>query len=57
MAPGYKDKDTGGVVLAFNGSLVSWTHTVVAYSMHPPFVLRIGIGDLHADLMRVQLLS
>jgi Frag1/DRAM/Sfk1 family len=31
MAPGYKDKD-GGVVLSFNGSAVSWAHTVVAYS-------------------------
>lgn len=32
MAPRYKDKD-GGVVLAFNGQWVSWSHTVVAYSM------------------------
>ena len=27
----YKDKD-GGVVLTFNGSWVSWAHTIVAYS-------------------------
>lgn len=32
MAPGYKDKDTGGVVMSFSGSWVSWSHTVVAYS-------------------------
>lgn len=32
MAPKYKDKD-GGVVLTFNGQWVSWSHTVVAYSM------------------------
>ncbi|PKS04956.1 hypothetical protein jhhlp_008322 [Lomentospora prolificans] len=28
---GYKDKD-GGVVLSFNGTWVSWSHTVVAYT-------------------------
>ncbi|KAI1010751.1 hypothetical protein LB503_005245 [Fusarium chuoi] len=31
MASKYKDKDTG-VVLSFNGSLVSWAHTAVAYT-------------------------
>ncbi|KAM0426898.1 hypothetical protein ACHAPT_007796 [Fusarium lateritium] len=31
MASKYKDKDTG-VVLSFNGSLVSWAHTTVAYT-------------------------
>jgi len=31
MASRYKDKDAG-VVLAFNGQWVSWTHTAVAYS-------------------------
>lgn len=42
MAPKYKDKD-GGVVLAFNGQWVSWSHTVVAYSM---FELRPGCASL-----------
>lgn len=32
MGSRYKDKD-GGVVLSFNGTWVSWSHTVVAYSM------------------------
>ena len=56
MAPGYKDKDTGGVVLAFNGSLVSWTHTVVAYSEHLP-VPRIGLEEPRSDLKCAQLPS
>lgn len=33
MASRYKDKESGGVVLSFNGQWVSWSHTVVAYSM------------------------
>lgn len=36
--PKYKDKD-GGVVLAFNGQWVSWSHTIVAYSMFWIFCL------------------
>jgi hypothetical protein len=37
MAPSkYKDKD-GGVVLAFRGDWISWTHTIVAYSMFPSY--------------------
>jgi hypothetical protein len=40
MASRYKDKDlSGGVVFSFNGSLVSWSHTVIAYSMRPSFSL------------------
>ncbi|KAJ4163721.1 hypothetical protein LMH87_005430 [Akanthomyces muscarius] len=40
MAPKYKDKD-GGVVLAFNGQWVSWSHTVVAYTA---FISALIIG-------------
>lgn len=32
MASRYKDKD-GGVVMSFNGTWVSWSHTIVAYGM------------------------
>ncbi|KAM3489789.1 hypothetical protein MY3957_006907 [Beauveria namnaoensis] len=40
----YKDKD-GGVVLAFNGQWVSWSHTVVAYTA---FISALIIGvSLH----------
>lgn len=35
MASKYKDKD-GGVVLAFNGAWVSWSHTVIGYGMCSP---------------------
>lgn len=34
MAPKYKDKDAG-VVLAFNGQWISWSHTVIAYCKWP----------------------
>ena len=33
MASKYKDKDAG-VVVAFNGSWISWLHTAAAYGMY-----------------------
>lgn len=39
MSSRYKDKDSG-VVLTFNGQWVSWSHTIVAYSMRPGILSR-----------------
>lgn len=53
MAPSYKDKD-GGVVLTFNGQWVSWSHTIVAYSM---FVVRMNCSAAHCCCCRIVPLS